>query len=127
MPTAKKTTTKKAPAKKPVKKVEPVVEEVKEEPVAEEVPYEIASEIATEKHMQEGEFITMIIPEDPSLGTGDQYWEHCVNGVNYRYKRGEEIRLPKDLADTFIRKLKMKKISAMVYSEWKGDGKQLNF
>lgn len=123
MPTTKKTTTKKTTAKKTApKKAEPVVEEV-----VEEVPYEIASEKATEKHMQEGEFVTMVIPEDPSLGAGDQYWEHCVNGVNYRYKRGEEIRIPKDLAETFIRKLKMKKISAMVYSEWMGDGKRMNF
>ena len=124
MPTKKTTTAKKAPAKKTVKKVEEPVVEV---PVEEEVPYEIASEKATEKHMQEGEFVTMVIPEDPSLGAGDQYWEHCVNGVNYRYKRGEEIRIPKDLAETFIRKLKMKKISAMVYSEWMGDGKRMNF
>lgn len=124
MPTKKTTTAKKAPAKKTVKKVEEPVVEV---PVEEEVPYEIASEKATEKHMQEGEFVTMVIPEDPSLGVGDQYWEHCVNGVNYRYKRGEEIRIPKDLAETFVRKLKMKRISAMVYSEWKGDGKHLNF
>lgn len=123
MPTAKKTTTtKKAPAKKPVKKVEPVVEE----PVEEELPYEVASEIETEKHMMNGEFVTMIIPEDPSLGVGDQYWEHNVNGISYRYKRGEEVRIPKDLAETFVRKLKMAKISAMVYSEWKGDGKKLD-
>lgn len=127
MPTAKKTTTKKAPAKKPVKKVEPVVEEVKEEVAEEEIPYEIASEIATEKHMQENELVTMIIPEDPSLGVGDQYWEHCVNGVNYRYKRGVELEIPKDLAETFIRKLKMKKISATVFSGWKGNGRKLDF
>lgn len=126
MPTAKKTTTKKPVSKKPVKKIDPVAEASVEEPVEEEVPYEIASEIATEKHMQEGEFVTMIIPEDPSLGVGDQYWEHCVNGVNYRYKRGEELEIPKDLAETFIRKLKMKKISATVFSGWKGEGKKLD-
>lgn len=123
MPTTKKTTTKKTTVKKTApKKAEPVVEEVAEE----ELPYEIASEIATEKHMQNSELVTMIIPEDPSLGVGDQYWEHCVNGVNYRYKRGVELKIPKDLADTFIRKLKMKKISAMVVSDWKGNGKKLD-
>lgn len=125
MPTAKKTTTRKtAPKKTAVKKVE----EVKEEPVVEEeIPYEIASEIETEKRMQTGEFVDMIFPYNPALGSGDQYFEHCVNGVIYRYKRGEMVHVPKDLADTFARKEQMRTKMSVTYSEFMhGNGKKLD-
>lgn len=127
MPTAKKTTTKKAPAKKPVKKVEPVVEETVEEPVAEEVPYEVASEKETLKHMRDGEFVKIIFPYDPTHGSDDQYFEHNVNGINFRYKRGEVVKVPKDLAETFERKEKMRTRMDIIYKDFEGNGKKLNY
>lgn len=129
MPTAKKTTTKKTPAKKtPVKKEEVKVEEpVVEEAVEEEVPYEIASEKGTLKHMREGEFVKIIFPYDPTHSSDDQYFEHNVNGINFRYKRGEVVKVPKDLAETFERKEKMRTRMDIIYKDFEGNGKKLNY
>ncbi len=127
MPTAKKTTTKKAPVKKPVKKVEPVVEETVEEPVEEEVPYEIASEKETLKHMKEGERVNIMFPLDPTRKQDDQFFELCVNGVWFRYPRGEVVNVPKDIAETFEWAEKQSYRTLQYYDAWKGDGKKLNY
>ena len=124
MPTAKKTTTKKTPAKKtPVKVEEPVVEEA----VDEEVPYEVASEQSTLKHMREDEKVQIVFPIDPTHSSDDQFFEHNVNGINFRYPRGEVVTVPKDLAETFERKEMMRTRMQVVYKEFTGNGKRLDF
>lgn len=112
-------TTKKTTAKKTVKKVEePVVEPV--ENTGE------AIEKATLKRISEEEKVSFIIPVDPRFPSDQQFWEHNINGVNYRFPRGEELELPKSLADVFIRKLKMQQESAVVIGQWQGKGKKLD-
>jgi hypothetical protein len=85
-----------------------------------------AIEKETEKRIAAEEKVTFIIPTDPRFPADQQFWEHCVNGVIYRYPRGEQIELPKSLAETFLRKLKMQQASAMVIGEFKGIGKKIN-
>lgn len=106
--------TKKTPAKKPAK-VEAPVENTAE-----------AVEAATERRIAAEEKVSFIIPVDPRFPADQQFWEHCINGVVYRYPRGEEIELPKSLADVFVRKLKMQQQSAVVIGEFSGKGKKLD-
>lgn len=107
-------TTKKT-AKKPVVKVEAPVENTPE-----------AVEAATEKRIASEDKVTFIIPIDPRFPSDQQFWEHNINGVTYRYPRGEEIQLPKSLADVFVRKLKLQQQSAVVIGEFSGKGKKLD-
>lgn len=80
----------------------------------------------TERAIQAEEKVTIVIPEDPRVKSDEQFWEHCLNGVVYRYPRGVPVELPKTLAETFLRKLRMQKESAVVISTFKGVGKKLN-
>jgi len=107
--------TKKTTTKKPAVKAEVPVENTGE-----------AVEAFTEKRIAAEEKKSFIIPVDPRFPADQQFWEHCVNGVIYRYPRGEEIELPVSLAEVIIRKLKMQQQSAVVIGQWKGNGKKLD-
>lgn len=109
--------TKKTPAKKTVKAVEPEFDNSNPESV----------EKATETRIKAEEKVSFTIPYDPRIPADQQFWEHNVNGVTYRYPRGEEIQLPKSLADVFLRKLRLQKESAIVISEFNGKGKKLDY
>ncbi len=111
-------TTKKTAPKKTAPKVEKVEEPVENTPEA--------VEKATEARIAAEEKVTFIIPTVPGIPADQQYWEHNINGVTYRYPRGEEIRLPKSLAEVFVRKLKMQQQSAVVIGEFSGKGKRLD-
>ena len=112
-----------ATTKKPVaKKVAPKA--VEPEVVSNDAE---AVEKATEARIAAEEKKSFIIPVDPRFAADHQYWEHNINGVTYRYPRGEEIELPVTLADTIIRKLKMQQASAIVIGEFKGKGKKLDY
>ena len=108
--------TKKAPAKKTA-------------PKAVETPVDVAEAVEkeTEKRIAAEEKKTFIIPVDPRFPSDRQFWEHNINGVTYRYPRGEEIELPVSLANTILRKLKMQQASAVVIGEFKGKGKRLDY
>lgn len=84
-----------------------------------------AVEKATEKRIAEEKKIAMIIPVDPNFKADEQFWEHCVNGVIYRYQRGVEIQIPASLAETVLRKIRLQKESAVVIGEFAGTGKKI--
>ena len=112
--TAKKTAPKTAPKAAP----EP-------EPVRTLSPEEV--EKVTEQRIKEEEKVTFVIPIDPRFQADQQFWEHNVNGVTYRYPRGVPVQLPKSLADTFLRKLKMQQQSTIVIGQFAGVGKRLDY
>jgi len=113
-------TTKKSPAKKPAAKTAPAPE-----PVRSLSPEEVEKE--TEQRIQEEDKVTFVIPIDPRFQADQQFWEHNVNGVTYRYPRGVPVQLPKSLAETFLRKLKMQQQSTIVIGQFSGVGKKLDY
>ena len=86
-----------------------------------------AVEAATEKRIAAEEKKSFIIPIDHRFPADQQYWEHNINGVTYRYPRGVEIELPVTLADVILRKLKMQQASAVVIGQFAGKGKKLDY
>lgn len=125
MPTAKKTAAKKT-APKPVAK-EAVKEDVNET-VPAPAPVDIgeAVEKDTLERIAQEETKTIIIPRDPRFPKEDQFWEYCINGVIYRYRRGVPQEVPATIYDSVVRKLRMQEESAVVIAEYGGSGKKLN-
>ena len=133
MPTTKKKTAAKTTKKTaPVKKAVPAEEVVKEEPAKELTDAEVeqlgkAIEKETLNKIAQDEMVRMIIPIDPRLDENHQFFEHCINGAIYRYPRGEEIEVPKTIAETLTRKMKMQRLSAIRVSQFTGSGKKLEY
>ena len=109
MATTKKTTTKKAPGR-PAKKTAVQIEDAiptKPEPIEPE------------------ETVSYVIPRDPSLSSGDQFFEWCLNGINYRFKRGEVLTHPRSLYDAISQKLMNREKVSPFIAEFQNTSKKL--
>ncbi|MBR5259991.1 MAG: hypothetical protein IKV48_05930 [Eggerthellaceae bacterium] len=109
MATTKKTPTKKAPGR-PAKKTAVQIEDAiptKPEPVKPE------------------ETVSYVIPRDPSLSSGDQFFEWCLNGINYRFKRGEVLTHPRSLYDAISQKLRDREKVSPFIAEFQNTSKKL--
>jgi len=114
---------------KPTKATAPVVPEVTEtETEVTETAEAIGAKIEkeTRERIAKDEMVTMMFPKDPALQDNDQFFVHCINGVIYRYKRGEYVQVPKTIADTVERKARMRNEAVQRISAFLGDGKNLS-
>ena len=99
MATTKKTTAKKAAAPKKANK--PAVANPAEQlEVIPKGPEPV-------KPVQE-EMVTYVIPRDPSFEADDQFFEWNLNGINYRFKRGETLTHPRSFFDAISEKLQLR-------------------
>lgn len=99
MATTKKTTAKKEAAPKKANK--PAVANPAEQlEVIPKAPEPV-------KPVQE-EMVTYVIPRDPSFEADDQFFEWNLNGINYRFKRGETLTHPRSFFDAISEKLQLR-------------------
>ena len=114
MATTKNATAKKAtaPKKAPVKESEQLeIIPTKPEPV---IP---------EKEIM----VSYVIPRDPAFQSNDQFFEYNLNGINYRFRRGEILTHPKYLYDAVTAKLfARERINTSVAEFMDGKGKRLD-
>ena len=116
MATTKKTPAKKAAAPKKTTKVKaPVAEQVEcipkdPEPIK-EPPVEMVS---------------YVIPKDPGMESDDQFFEININGINYRFKRGEALTHPRDFYEFIAYKLSLREHIDPLVAEFKDKSKKLN-
>ena len=109
MATTKKTPTKKAPGR-PAKKTAVQIEDAiptKPEPVKPE------------------ETVSYVIPRDPSLSSGDQFFEWGCNGINYRFRRGEILTHPKSLYEAIQEVLMRREHVSPFIAEFQNTSKKL--
>lgn len=119
MATNKKTTAKKAaaPKKAPVKKtVEKQAEQIENAIPVKPEPIEKPVE----------EMVSYVIPRDPGLEAEDQFFEISINGVNYRFKRGEVLTHPKGFYQFIAYKLSLRENIDPFVAEFKDSSKKLN-
>lgn len=72
------------------------------------------------------ETVSYVIPRDPSLSSGDQFFEYCLNGINYRFKRGEVLTHPKSLYDAIYNVLMRRERKSPFIAEFQNTSKKLN-
>ena len=114
MATTKKTPTKKAPGR-PAKKTVPV-----------QTAEQIEDAIPTKPEpVKPEETVSYVIPRDPSLSSGDQFFEWCLNGINYRFKRGEVLTHPRSLYDAISQKLMNREKVSPFIAEFQNTSKKL--
>ena len=114
-------TTKKTPAKKAAApKKAPVAK--KQEP-AEQLSLPKAPEpVVNPKE----EIISYVIPRDKSFESNDQYFEYCLNGANYRFKRGVVLNHPRWLYDAVSTVLFRRERISPYIAEFMNTSKKLN-
>lgn len=120
MATTKKTTAKKtaAPKKAPVaKKTAPAAQIEDAIPTAPE-PVKPAHEVE--------EMVSYVIPKDPGMEPNDQFFEININGVNYRFKRGEVLTHPKGFYQFIAYKLSLREHRDPFIAEFQNTSKKLN-
>ena len=115
MATTKKTTTKKTTGR-PAKKTIPV-----------QIAEQIEDAIPTKPEpVKPEETVSYVIPRDPSLSSGDQFFEYCLNGVNYRFKRGEVLTHPRSLYEAINDVLMRRERKSPFIAEFQNTSKKLN-
>jgi len=72
------------------------------------------------------ETVSYVIPRDPSLSSGDQFFEYCLNGINYRFKRGEVLTHPKSLYAAINDVLMRRERKSPFIAEFQNTSKKLN-
>ena len=72
------------------------------------------------------ETVSYVIPRDPSLSSGDQFFEYCLNGINYRFKRGEVLTHPKSLYEAINDVLMRRERKSPFIAEFQNTSKKLN-
>ena len=119
MATTKKTPAKKAatPKKAPTPK-KPVVEESAEQLSLPKAPEPVVN--------PPEEIVSYVIPRDNSLESTDQYFEYNLNGVNYRFKRGEVLHHPRKLYDAISNVLLRRERISPYIAEFMNTSKKLN-
>jgi hypothetical protein len=112
-------TTKKTPAKKTASKAAPkkTAEQIEAIPTAPE-PVKPAHEVE--------EMVSYVIPKDPGLESNDQFFEININGVNYRFKRGEVLTHPKGFYQFIAYKLSLREHRDPFIAEFQNTSKKLN-
>lgn len=128
MATTKKTTTKKAtskPAPKKQKEYHSIddalagVLDLQVEQIEDAIP-------TKPEPVKPEETVSYVIPRDPSLSSGDQFFEYCLNGINYRFKRGEVLTHPKSLYDAIYNVLMRRERKSPFIAEFQNTSKKLN-
>lgn len=120
MATTKTNTTKKAPRKTAPKKQHEPIEKKPEHGIEQlELPNK-------PEPMKEEEKVSYVIPRDNSLESGDQYFEWCCNGINYRFKRGEVLTHPRSLYEAISKKLFARERVSPFVAEFRNTSKKLN-
>jgi hypothetical protein len=117
MATTKKTTAKKAAAPKKTTKAKTI-------PVAEQVEC-IPKDPEPVKEPPE-EMVSYVIPKDPGMENGDQFFEINLNGINYRFKRGEVLTHPKGFYEFIAYKLSLRENISPEVAEFLNNSKKLN-
>ena len=117
MATTKKTTAKKA-ASNTTKKTTKV-------PVAEQVEC-IPKDPEPMKEPPAEEMVSYVIPKDPGMENGDQFFEINLNGINYRFKRGEVLTHPKGFYEFIAYKLSLRENISPEVTEFLNNSKKLN-
>ena len=72
------------------------------------------------------EIVEYIIPLDPDMPEGDQWFEYCLNGIVYRLKRGVVHKHPRRYAEAFLRKAELRARRFEAVQEFKNTSKKLN-
>ena len=72
------------------------------------------------------ETVSYVIPRDPSLSSGDQFFEYCLNGINYRFKRGEVLTHPRSLYEAINDVLMRRERKSPFIAEFQNTSKKLN-
>ena len=119
MATAKKTTAKKAASNTPKK-----AKSAKALPTAEQVEC-IPKDPEPVKEAPE-EMVSYVIPKDPGMESDDQFFEININGINYRFKRGEVLTHPRDFYEFIAYKLSLREHIDPLVAEFKDKSKKLN-
>lgn len=115
--TKKANTTKKAPGR-PAKNVAPAVEQIEDAIPTKPEPVKPAHEAE--------EMVSYVIPKDPGLEPDDQFFEININGMNYRFKRGEVLTHPKDFYQFIAYKLSLREHRDPFIAEFQNTSKKLN-
>ena len=116
MATTKKTTAKKA-AGNTTKKTTKV-------PVAEQV--ECIPKDPEPVKEPSVEMVSYVIPKDPGMESDDQFFEININGINYRFKRGEVLTHPRDFYEFIAYKLSLRENISPEVAEFLNNSKKLN-
>ena len=124
MATTKKNTSKKTPGKAAPKRQHAPVEK-KQEPVAEQLTDVIP--VKPEPVDPSNDIINYEIPLDRSFESTDQYWEGNLNGINYRFRRGEPLAHPRWLYEYVRSKLWAKEHISPFVAEFMNTSKRLNY
>ena len=66
------------------------------------------------------------IPKDPGMENGDQFFEININGINYRFKRGEVLTHPKGFYEFIAYKLSLRENISPEVAEFLNNSKKLN-
>ena len=114
--------TKKTASKATPKKQHAHVEK-KQEPVAEQLTDVIP--VKPEEPPKE-EMVSYVIPKDPGLEATDQFFEININGINYRFARGEVLTHPKGFYQFIAYKLSLRENVSPLVAEFKDKSKRLN-
>lgn len=117
MATTKKTPAKKAAAPKKTTKAKAV-------PVAEQVECIPKDPEPVKEHPVE--MVSYVIPKDPGMESDDQFFEININGINYRFKRGEVLTHPRDFYEFIAYKLSLREHIDPLVAEFKDKSKKLN-
>lgn len=115
MATTKKTETKKTT--RATKKVASAAEQIEAIPTKPE-PVKPAHEVE--------EMVSYVIPKDPSFEAEDQYFEWNLNGINYRFKRGEVLTHPRSFYEEVSAKLQLREHVSPEVAEFMNKSKKLN-
>ena len=125
MATTKKNTSKKTTSKAAPKRQHAPVEK-KQEPVAEQLTDVIPVKPEAPAAPPAEEMVSYVIPKDPGLEATDQFFEININGINYRFARGEVLTHPKDFYQFIAYKLSLRENISPLVAEFKDKSKRLN-
>ena len=69
-----------------------------------------------------------IIPYDPALDGGNQYWERSINGHILRLQRGKQYSMPRYIVDFIESRVNLQRLADESVSKFSsGAGIHLNF
>ena len=118
-------TTKKTTAKKAAGNTTKKTTKAKAIPVAEQVEC-IPKDPEPMKEPPAEEMVSYVIPKDPGMESDDQFFEININGINYRFKRGEVLTHPRDFYEFIAYKLSLREHIDPLVAEFKDKSKKLN-
>ena len=87
---------------------------------------ESAPEAAPVEEPPAEEMVSYVIPKDPGMENGDQFFEININGINYRFKRGEVLTHPKGFYEFIAYKLSLRENISPEVAEFLNNSKKLN-